>query len=60
MLLRPLTGRRHQLRVHCLCLGHPIGDRENREKDGRRKDKGGEGKRREEKRREEKSRVEKR
>jgi hypothetical protein len=23
--LRPLTGRRHQLRVHCLALGHPIG-----------------------------------
>jgi len=19
-----MTGRRHQLRVHCLCLGHPI------------------------------------
>jgi hypothetical protein len=25
VLLMPLTGRRHQLRVHCLCLGHPIG-----------------------------------
>lgn len=23
--LRPLTGRRHQLRMHCLALGHPIG-----------------------------------
>jgi tRNA pseudouridine32 synthase/23S rRNA pseudouridine746 synthase len=22
--LRPLTGRSHQLRVHCQCLGHPI------------------------------------
>jgi 23S rRNA-/tRNA-specific pseudouridylate synthase len=22
--LRPLTGRRHQLRVHCLCMGHTI------------------------------------
>ncbi len=22
--LTPRTGRRHQLRVHCLCLGHPI------------------------------------
>lgn len=22
--LRLMTGRRHQLRVHCLCLGHPI------------------------------------
>jgi 23S rRNA-/tRNA-specific pseudouridylate synthase len=22
--LVPRTGRRHQLRVHCLCLGHPI------------------------------------
>lgn len=22
--LQPLTGRSHQLRVHCLCLGHPI------------------------------------
>ena len=25
ILLMPLTGRRHQLRVHCLCIGHPIG-----------------------------------
>lgn len=26
--LRPRTGRSHQLRVHCLCVGHPIvGDR---------------------------------
>lgn len=26
--LRPLTGRSHQLRVHCLSMGHPIlGDR---------------------------------
>lgn len=24
VLLRPLTGRRHQLRLHSLCLGHPI------------------------------------
>lgn len=24
LLLRPLTGRRHQLRVHCLHLGHGI------------------------------------
>ena len=24
MLLKPHTGRRHQLRVHTLCLGHPI------------------------------------
>ncbi len=22
--LQPRTGRRHQLRLHCLCLGHPI------------------------------------
>ena len=22
--LRPLTGRTHQLRVHCLAMGHPI------------------------------------
>ena len=27
----PLTGRRHQLRVHCLCLGHPIGYTHNTE-----------------------------
>lgn len=26
--LRPITGRTHQLRVHCMALGHPIaGDR---------------------------------
>ena len=24
VLLQPKTGRRHQLRVHCLALGHPI------------------------------------
>lgn len=24
LLLSPLTGRRHQLRVHCLSIGHPI------------------------------------
>jgi 23S rRNA-/tRNA-specific pseudouridylate synthase len=24
VLLTPHTGRRHQLRVHCRCLGHPI------------------------------------
>jgi len=24
VLLRPMTGRRHQLRVHCEYLGHPI------------------------------------
>lgn len=24
LLLEPLTGRSHQLRVHCLALGHPI------------------------------------
>jgi 23S rRNA-/tRNA-specific pseudouridylate synthase len=24
VLFRPLTGRRHQLRIHSLCLGHPI------------------------------------
>mmetsp|Transcript_27891 Transcript_27891/g.43535 ORF Transcript_27891/g.43535 Transcript_27891/m.43535 type:complete len:103 (+) Transcript_27891:1607-1915(+) len=24
VLLEPLTGRRHQLRVHMLALGHPI------------------------------------
>lgn len=24
LLLEPLTGRAHQLRVHCLALGHPI------------------------------------
>lgn len=24
LLLRPLTGRRHQLRVHCCAIGHPI------------------------------------
>lgn len=22
--LLPRSGRRHQLRIHCLCLGHPI------------------------------------
>ena len=22
--LQPLTGRSHQLRVHCLAIGHPI------------------------------------
>jgi len=28
LLLRPVTGRSHQLRVHCLAIGHPIlGDR---------------------------------
>ena len=25
VLLKPLTGRRHQLRVHCRYLGHTIG-----------------------------------
>lgn len=24
VLLEPLTGRAHQLRVHCLAIGHPI------------------------------------
>jgi 23S rRNA-/tRNA-specific pseudouridylate synthase len=24
LLLKPVTGRRHQLRVHCLHLGHPM------------------------------------
>ncbi|MFN4115183.1 MAG: RluA family pseudouridine synthase [Inhella sp.] len=24
LLLEPLTGRAHQLRVHCLAIGHPI------------------------------------
>jgi 23S rRNA-/tRNA-specific pseudouridylate synthase len=24
VLLKPLTGRRHQLRIHTLCLGYPI------------------------------------
>jgi hypothetical protein len=24
VLMKPLTGRRHQLRIHSLCLGHPI------------------------------------
>jgi hypothetical protein len=24
LILRPSTGRRHQLRLHCVCLGHPI------------------------------------
>ncbi len=24
LLLRPLTGRTHQLRVHCVALGHPV------------------------------------
>ena len=24
LLLRPKTGRRHQLRLHCVALGHPI------------------------------------
>eukprot|EP01039_Chlorochromonas_danica_P002928 gene2928-3195_t len=24
LLLKPHTGRRHQLRIHCLVLGHPI------------------------------------
>ena len=24
VLLKPITGRRHQLRVHCLAIGHPI------------------------------------
>ena len=28
LALRPVTGRTHQLRVHCLAMGHPIvGDR---------------------------------
>jgi tRNA pseudouridine32 synthase / 23S rRNA pseudouridine746 synthase len=28
LLLRPVTERTHQLRVHCMALGHPIvGDR---------------------------------
>ncbi|MER1676545.1 bifunctional tRNA pseudouridine(32) synthase/ribosomal large subunit pseudouridine synthase RluA, partial [Enterobacter cloacae] len=28
VLLKPITGRSHQLRVHMLALGHPIlGDR---------------------------------
>ena len=28
LLLQPLTGRTHQLRLHCMALGHPIlGDR---------------------------------
>lgn len=25
VVLRPVTGRRHQLRVHALYMGHPIG-----------------------------------
>lgn len=25
VLLSPVSGRRHQLRLHCLALGHPIG-----------------------------------
>ncbi|RVE42661.1 hypothetical protein evm_012690 [Chilo suppressalis] len=24
LLLKPITGRRHQLRVHCSCIGHTI------------------------------------
>ena len=25
VMLRPVSGRRHQLRLHCMLLGHPIG-----------------------------------
>jgi tRNA pseudouridine32 synthase/23S rRNA pseudouridine746 synthase len=24
LLLHPITGRTHQLRVHCMAIGHPI------------------------------------
>ena len=30
LLLRPISGRRHQLRVHCLYVGHPIGEERGR------------------------------
>lgn len=28
--LKPVTGRQHQLRVHCAWIGHPIGEYEDR------------------------------
>ncbi len=41
LLLRPISGRRHQLRVHCLYLGHPIGEEGGSEGGGEGRREGG-------------------